>query len=372
MNAVAVIMTVFSCVGALDRIAGNRFGLGKEFEKGLHLFGVMALSMIGMIVISPLAAKLLRPALDAMYTTLGFDPSVVASLIFANDMGGASLAAEVAKDAQLGRFNGLITASMMGCLISFTVPFATDCVKPGQHKWLLTGLLCGVVTIPVGCICGGFIMGVPAGALLYNMLPLTIFSALVAAGLLLVPNVCIKIFGILGVILKILITLGLMLSIITYLTGFEVIKGLGSLEDAGAICLNASVVMTGAFPLIALLSRLFKKPLEAMGRRIGINETAALGFVGTLASSVTAFELMDRMDPKGVVLNSAFAVSAAFVLADHLAFTLAFDAAWLPGLIAGKLLAGVSSVVLANIIYGMSRKHDDRTAANSDQGDITP
>ena len=31
------------------------------------------------------------------------------------------------------------------------------------------------------------------------------------------------------------------------------------------------------------------------------------------------------MDDKGVILNSAFIVSASFVLADHLAFTIAFN-----------------------------------------------
>ena len=49
MNAIAVIMTVFSCLGALDRITGNRMGLGKEFEKGLSIFGIMALSMVGSV-----------------------------------------------------------------------------------------------------------------------------------------------------------------------------------------------------------------------------------------------------------------------------------------------------------------------------------
>ena len=35
MDAVTAVMLVFSVIGALDRIIGNRFGLGKEFEKGL-------------------------------------------------------------------------------------------------------------------------------------------------------------------------------------------------------------------------------------------------------------------------------------------------------------------------------------------------
>ena len=53
MNAVTWVLLVFSVLGALDRILGNRFGLGKEFERGFELFGSMSLSMIGMLVMAP-------------------------------------------------------------------------------------------------------------------------------------------------------------------------------------------------------------------------------------------------------------------------------------------------------------------------------
>ena len=71
MNVVAIIMAVFSLLGALDRIWGNRLGLGKEFEKGFMLLGTMALSMIGMIIISPGIAQILAPCFDFVYNTFG-------------------------------------------------------------------------------------------------------------------------------------------------------------------------------------------------------------------------------------------------------------------------------------------------------------
>ena len=49
MNYLTVIILIFSMLGALDRIFGNRLGLGKEFEKAFMLLGAMALSMIGMM-----------------------------------------------------------------------------------------------------------------------------------------------------------------------------------------------------------------------------------------------------------------------------------------------------------------------------------
>ena len=40
-------------MGALDRVFGNRFGIGKEFEEGILAMGSLALAMIGIISRAP-------------------------------------------------------------------------------------------------------------------------------------------------------------------------------------------------------------------------------------------------------------------------------------------------------------------------------
>ena len=114
--------------------------------------------------------------------------------------------------------------------------------------------------------------------------------------------------------------------------------------------------MAGAFPLINILSRVFAKPLKALGRALHINETASTGIFSSMATSMTTFGNMKDMDQKGVVLNSAFAVSGAFVFAGHLAFTLAFNDSYVFCVIVGKLVAGVLALVVANWIYGRLTK----------------
>jgi len=343
-------------LAAIDRIIGNKFGLGKEFEKGFMLLGTMALSMIGMIIISPLIADLLEPLFSAVYTYLHIDPSIIPATLFANDMGGAPLSKEVAMDADIGMFNALVTSSMMGATVSFTIPYALGIVKPELHRELLLGLLCGIVTIPLGCFVSGLMCGIPIGALILNLLPLIIFSGIIAAGLMLAPNACVKIFGIFGTFIKILITIGLALGILRFLTGIELIKGLDTIENGAAVCLNASIVMTGAFPLMYIISKLLTKPLKKFGDKIGISDTSAMGLVSSLATSATTFEMMNRMDKKGAMLNSAFAVSAAFTFAGHLAFTLAFDASYIPPMIVGKIVAGILALIVAVFIYDRIEK----------------
>ena len=62
------------------------------------------------------------------------------------------------------------------------------------------------------------------------------------------------------------------------------------------------------------------------------------------------------MDRKGVVMNAAFSVSAAFALGSHLAFTMAFDEAYVVPVIAGKLISGVLALVLGSIIFNKTEK----------------
>lgn len=75
------------------------------------------------------------------------------------------------------------------------------------------------------------------------------------------------------------------------------------------------------------------------------------GFVGTLATNVTTFGMIRDMDDKGVVLNSAFAVSAAFTFADHLAFTMSFNEAYVLPVIVRRLTAGIFAVLIAQVMY---------------------
>lgn len=351
MNAITMVMLVFSILGAADRIIGNRFGLAAEFEKGFLVFGKNALSMIGMIIISPWIAEVLTPVFHGIWEVFRIDPSVIPASLFANDMGGAQLATEVAMSEQIGKFNGLIVSSMMGVTISFTIPFALGIVDEKLHKWLLLGLLCGVVTVPFGCLVAGMMLDLSFGTLVYNMLPIILFSAVIGVGLLKFPDACVKIFGIFAVFIKIVITAGLAVGIIDFMTDFKLIKNMATLEEGAAICLNASVVMSGAFPLVYVLSKVLAKPLRLIGKKMQINEMSAVGFLSSLASSITTFGVMNDMDEKGAMLNSAFAVSAAFVFAGHLAFTMALDASYLPAMIVGKLIAGFLALGLAAILY---------------------
>ena len=224
-------------------------------------------------------------------------------------------------------------------------------VKKEHHRELLLGLLCGIVTVPVGCFVSGLVCGLGMAELLINLLPLVLFSVLVAVGLIKAPTLCVKVFGGVAFLIKVLITAGLVLGIIRFLSGYEVIKGLETIENASLVCLNASVVMTGAFPFMFVVSKILSKPLKTVSKKIGINEISAVGFVSSLATNLTTLGMMNDMDKKGVLMNAAFAVSASFTFAGHLAFTMAFNENYIFPMIIGKLVAGVSALVLSYLLF---------------------
>ena len=352
MNFVSMIMVIFSMLAALDRIFGSRLGLGKEFERGFHLLGNMTLSMAGMLIITPVIGELLKPVSEGFYRLTGIDPSVIPACILANDMGGEPLANQLAADAAVGGFNAFIVSAMMGVILSFNIPYALGVVKKELHRELFLGILCGVATVPVGCFVAGLMLGLPLLVLLVDLLPIIIFAGIVSVGLVFIPDICVKIFKVIGVAIKIVITVGLALGILKFLTGLEPVKGLAPIEgEPMMVCFNAAIVMSGAFPLIYIVSKLLKKPFEKLGGTLGINSTSAVGFMSSLATNVTTFEMMNGMDKKGAMLNSAFAMAGAFTFAGHLAYTMARDADYILPMIVGKLISGICAVVVAVFIY---------------------
>ena len=87
---------VFILLGVLDKVTGNHFKLGEEFDKGIKTAGSLILSMVGMIVLSR---------------------------FIANDAGGAALAYELSDASLWAGYNGMIVASMLGAAI-LLIPMA--------------------------------------------------------------------------------------------------------------------------------------------------------------------------------------------------------------------------------------------------------
>ena len=341
------VMAVFAVLGAVDRILGNRFGLGKEFEDGITAMGALALAMVGIIALAPVLANLLKPVVVPVYAFLGADPAMFAGSLLACDMGGGALAMEMTDDLRAAYLGGVLTGSMLGATIVFTIPAAMGIVAKEDHPAIARGILCGIVTIPLGVLAGGLVAGFPILMVLRNLIPIVLIAALIAVGLWKTEKWMIKGFGWFGKAVVAIITVGLAAAIVEALTGFVIIPGMAPIEEGFQTVGAIAIVLAGAFPLVYAVTKLLRKPLLKLGGLLGINDTAAAGLVASLANSIATFGLVKDMDGRGKVVNIAFAVSAAFVFGDHLGFTAGFAPEMLPGVIVGKLVGGVSAVAVA-------------------------
>lgn len=352
------IMAIFAVLGALDRIFGNRIGIGKQFEEGILAMGALAMAMLGIIALAPVLASLLRPVIVPVYTFLGADPAMFAGTILACDMGGASLAQQLTTDPEAAALGGILAGSTLGATVVFTIPVAMGILGEKDRPALAKGVLCGIVTVPVAILSGGLVAGISLGKILMNLIPVALIAGLIALGLWKFEKGMIKGFGIFGKGVVSLITAGLATAIVQELTGLVIIPGLAPLEEGFLTVGEIAIVLAGAFPLVWALTKILRKPLLAAGKFLRINDTAAAGLIATLANSIATFGMVKDMDHRGKVVNIAFAVSAAFVFGDHMGFTAGFAPEMLPAMIVGKLFGGAAAVGVALLLTRKDASHE--------------
>lgn len=356
---IVYIMVVFAVLGAIDRIIGNKFGLGEKFEEGILAIGSLAISMVGIIALAPVLADILKPVIVPVFSFLGADPAMFAGTILANDMGGAPLAQALAETKEAGLFGGLIVGAMLGPTIVFTIPVGLGIIREEDRKFLATGVLAGVITIPIGSFVGGLVAGFPIMMVIRNLIPIIIIAILIALGLWKFQNGMIKGFTIFGKLVVAVITFGLAVGIVQQLTGITIIKGMAPISEGFTIVADICIVLAGAFPLVFVITKVFKKPLMGLGKLLGMNDVAAAGLVASLANSIPMFDMMKDMDNRGKILNVAFAVSAAFVFGDHLGFTAGFNSTMILPMIVGKIVGGITALFVAIFIANKTLKHDN-------------
>lgn len=349
------VMAGFALLGALDRIFGNRWGLGGEFEQGILAMGSLALAMVGIVCLAPVLASVLKPVVVPLYGFLGADPAMFAGTILACDMGGGALAAQMTEDPQAALLGGVLTGSMLGATVVFTIPVAMGILREQDRKALAKGILCGIVTIPVGVLVGGLTAGFPIAMVLRNLIPIVLIALLIALGLWRAEQAMVTGFAVFGKAVVVVVTIGLAAAIVEAMTGFAVIPGMAPISEGFATVGTIAIILSGAFPLVFAVTKLLRRPLMAVGKHMGINDAAAAGLIASLANSIATFGMVKDMNERGKVVNIAFAVSAAFVFGDHLGFTAGFAPEMIGPMIAGKLAGGISAVAVAMWLTGKDR-----------------
>ena len=185
----AWISAVFFCLGAADTLLGDRLGLGSAFRQGFAAVVDLLLLMTGFMALAPWLGTHLAPVITPVFSAVGCDPSLFASLFLSCDAGGAVLAAQIAQEPSAGLYNGLIVAAFLGATINGTIPLALGRLTGTKRAAAVRGLFLGFLVLPVGCLLTGALCGIPLSVLLHNTWPVLAVAVLLLLLFTLLPAV---------------------------------------------------------------------------------------------------------------------------------------------------------------------------------------
>lgn len=346
----AVIMgAIYVCLalGALDHLTGDRLHLGGKFHEGLMAMGPLALSMAGIMALVPLISSFVAPAVVPFFDFIGADPSLFAGILLPIDMGGYSMALDLAQDSQLGLLSGCVLSTMMGCTLVFNIPVGLGLISKDDVQPFSLGMLCGFVTIPLGFFAAGLVMGIDLALLVRNTVPIAVVSALLMVGIAKAPRAMVRGFTVFGRIVAALSVVGLVLGASTQLLGVPLVSQMAPLDEGLLTVARIGVTLAGAYVLVELLSRLLRRPLSAVGAKLGIGSGATLGVLACLAHAIPMYQGLKGFSERGKVVACAFSVSGSYMLASNLAFLAGVQPQMMAPMLVAKLVAGTTALALA-------------------------
>lgn len=390
-------LVLFSAVlGALAYLRDQDSPLGQEFIQGLYSIGPIFVPVAGIMASIPYLTVFVNQVFGALFSGLGADPAMAATSMIAVDMGGYQLAGALAKSPESWMM-AMVTGYMAGATIVFSIPVGLAMLDKKDHHYVAMGMMSGLLSIPIGVLVTSLMLYIfePAIRLnlnqpgdqvhvlsftilqiLFNLIPLLIFVSGLAVGLWFFPKIMIRAFMGFGRFMEIATKLVLVASIIEHFTGLFT-RQLGvwgfdpiiadsqnpfrALEVAG----NISLMLAGAFPMVHLIKEYLSRPVAAVGRYLDLDEIGSAGLVATVANILAMYHLIPQMRPRDKVINIAFAVCAAFLLGDHLAFTVNFQPSLLLPVMMGKLTGGLVGILLARRFFdGAFDEKPERGAIN--------
>lgn len=380
-SVIVTVMMIFMLLGAIDKARGNKRGYGAAFDEGFQAMGPLAIAMVGVIAAAPVLSMVLRPIVGPIYQMLGSSPSIFATTLLLADAGGYPLAVELAgENIVMGQFAGIIVGCTMGCILLFDIPVALTLIQKKDRPLLACGILVGVITAPIGCFVGGIVMNVMTdysmhlGTMLLSLLPVILVAVVLAAGLWFKPIALMNGFAKFGAFVTGLIAIFVAIAVFQYETGIRFplfhlmveagADGVSPLANSIEILGDIAFVLLGAFPMVEFIKRHCGGALAKVGGKLGMNETASAGLVATLANNIPTFQMMKDMNPKGKLMNVAFASCAAFMFGDHLGFVAGVNADMIVPMIFAKLACGLSALALANLLAPQLLSKAQKAAEN--------
>lgn len=363
MNIFTYVLIGFAVLAFMDKAAGLKLGLGESVDTGMGTMGpttvaVLGASSVGMTFISAHAG-----GVESLAGILPFDPSMLMGASLCPEMGAFSLSSGMTDDPVLVVFNGVVLAGLLGQMISFQFPVFMATLDRSDHGIVIRGFIIGLMVIPVGLAVAAPMLGMSVKLFAAEFIPVLGICIMLGLGMLRFQDRTVRIVGGFARLIQIVIYLLLIIAVIgVFIPSLAYADG-ELVDDALMVILQCTVIICGALALSAVLIKIFRKQLNAVASRIGVNEVSVIAFVLNCMNSLAILPLYRKMDEKGKLMNAAFSVSGSYVFGGQMGFVASAVASsyYLVIFIAVKLLCGFTSMVIACKMYPKLAVKSDTT-----------
>ena len=180
-----------------------------------------------------------------------------------------------------------------------------------------------------------------------NTIPVAFISLVIIIGMWRSEYIMTAVFVWFGRAVVAVSIFGLLTGMLDYMLDVELIHDTQPLPEVFVIVGNVALMLAGAFPMVSVITKICRRPLQKFGKCLGINEVSSAGMLVSLANSIPMLSTVSDMDRRGKIMNVAFSVSAAYVFGDHLGFVAGYMPDVMVPVIIAKLTAGVTAAAVA-------------------------
>jgi ethanolamine transporter len=358
---VGAITALFSVIAGFDYINGDHYGYGKKYYAAWEAMAPMASSMVGITVLVPVLRLFLTPIISPIFEGLQTHPAMFAGVLLDPSMGGMPMSIKMAPENYgVAMYSSVVLGTMLGCTIVFNIPVGLSMIREENHIFFAFGTLIGLVSIPIGCIIGGFLMETTSFPLTVaevfkNMIAVIIIAVLIGVPLYLKPFPTLKAFMHFSGAITFLMTFGALIAIFQQYAFVQFPLWSKMLDDEGensfvtilGVVPAVASVLTGTIPMMHFITTMIGPGLQKLSQKIGLTAIDAGGLIACLATAVPMYGMFDDMSKKGMVFAAAFEVGAAYAIGDHLAYIGALEPEMIVPMLVAKLLAGVVALVMS-------------------------
>ena len=188
-----------------------------------------------------------------------------------------------------------------------------------------------------------------------NTIPVAFISLVIIIGMWRSEYIMTAVFVWFGRAVVAVSIFGLLTGMLDYMLDVELIRNTQPLPEVFVIVGNVALMLAGAFPMVSVITKICRGPLQKFGKCLGINEVSSAGLLVSLANSIPMLATVSDMDRRGKVMNTSFAVSAAYVFGDHLGFVAGYMPDMIVPVIVAKLTAGITAAAVAFYFSSPSR-----------------